>query len=804
MTGKSNGKFRIGEWLVEPDTGRVSRNGETATLRPREMDLLVCLARRPGEVRSVDDIMREVWAGVEVTNDSLYFSISQLRKVLDGASADTSVIETVPKRGYRLAAPVAECTPPGDDIDSKRSTPDDGATGTAGSGRPAKRAAIAAVAAIVLVAVVFATVDRSRGPDDPSDSFVAGRDSVANTGSIAVMPFVDLTPGSDYTYFSDGITEEILNRLTRVPGLRVAARTSSFTFKDSDADAVSIGRALGVSSILEGSVRKEGDRVRIAVQLIDAGTGFQVWSDSYDRDLVSIFDVQNEISHRVSDALKLALAGPPGEGGDRSGRPATAAALDEYLLGLEGLRTSSFESLRAAVAHFEAVLDIDPGFDAARVQLAETKLQILNTGASDDDSLIGEAGALVTGVLERHPDDSDAHRVYGVVLKWQEQWDKAREQFERALELAPSDSKAMTHLVHAALASGDLERARMLLDRAIRIDPFSDRILHSYTSVQRQLGATDLALEAAERAVALHPEKPNPAWMLGQLQMADIGQLAEGLGSFLASAARDPDDYEIAAYVAGGYLSLGMLAEAEPWIRSAEELGPDDAVTALSVRAVYELLQGNHRSARDAAERAITGGDYRFVAHSALTAPLLTLLGMEASRQGDVEEIADLLSNRVPGSVKYAGKFEGDDVAFRNLLALSNLPRRWYVSLAAAHSAAGNDAEARAALDKLRDARLDAVLAIRDQLRGDDYLLEAEVLAIEGDADGAFAMLDDALDNNLLFLWQVQYANNAAFTPLHEDPRWSGLLDRVESRIGTERRKAVNLVGMLGAAGRSP
>ena len=161
------------------------------------------------------------------------------------------------------------------------------------------------------------------------------------------MPFIDLTPETDYTYFSDGITEEILNRLTRIQGLRVAARTSSFTFKDSSADVIEIGRSLGVANLLEGSVRKEGDRVRIAVQLIDATTGFQLWSDSYDRQLTSVFEIQNEISRRVADALEITLAS--NGVGDRADHPASADVLDDYLLGLEALRTQTFESLARAV-----------------------------------------------------------------------------------------------------------------------------------------------------------------------------------------------------------------------------------------------------------------------------------------------------------------------------------------------------------------------------------------------------------------------------------------------------------------------
>jgi len=342
-------QFRLGKWLVEPSLGNLTANGETVSIRPREMDLLVYLAEQQGGIVTADDIITHVWAGVAVTNDSLYFSMSQLRKALDDDDGERSVIETLPKRGYRLLVPVEF---PAGNLSEETTIPVAAAEHTElpVAGRALHRTAFlygAPVVAALLLLVAAITWFRPAPPQ--VDEAVAQ----PAFNSIAVMPFIDLTPETDYTYFSDGITEEILNRLTRVQGLRVAARTSSFSFKNNELDVVEIGRSLGVSSILEGSVRKEGERVRISAQLIDATTGFQLWSNSYERELSSVFAIQNEISRRIIDALQLTLTAALPANADTAEPPMNPLALDEYLKGLEAHRSYSFESLRRAQDHFE-------------------------------------------------------------------------------------------------------------------------------------------------------------------------------------------------------------------------------------------------------------------------------------------------------------------------------------------------------------------------------------------------------------------------------------------------------------------
>jgi TolB-like protein/Flp pilus assembly protein TadD len=749
------------------------------------MDLLVYLAQNDGDVVTTDDIITKVWAGVAVTNDSLYFSMSQLRKALDDGDGEASIIETLPKRGYRLMVPVEYPVESKEEITANPQSgfvsdpgPDEVPVIPAASRRKPLRLGLG-VAAFVLVAVAAVNWFDS----EPKSIDVPVAQALAN--SIAVMPFVDLTPESDYTYFSDGITEEILNRLTRVQGLRVAARTSSFAFKYKESDIVEIGESLGVTSVLEGSVRKEGDRVKISAQLIDATTGFQMWSNTYERELSSVFAIQNEISRRIIDALELTLTAALAENGAGEDRVMNPLALDEYLMGLEAHRTYSFESLRRAEDHFETALQIDPRFSQARVQLARTKFSILNTGASIDNALIDEAEILLRDALNVDPENGAAHRVLALVHQSRRELDKAEQELNKALALAPSDSLAIVHLAHISMGRGDYDKSLTLLERAIRIDPFGDTALRTYGQAQQRAGLFSEARETYSRAIDLHPSNPNNSWMLGKLQVDHLGEIAGGLSSFLNSAALDEDDFEIAAYVAMTYLSLEMPGAAEPWLKRALADGPD-TVTSKSLEAVYLMLTGEKRRATQVAMDTLRDRPARFGSHSMLSDSLVIIAVDQLIEQGRADEAVALLEDAAPGRTEMpAIPLDGEREDEMDMH--SDIPRHWLVALACAYQAAGQQQKAIDTLGLVVAARVDSIDANQRQMQNNDYLIEAEALAIGGDTSGALERLELAVDANLYFNWQIRIGDNYAFAGMQSEPRFIAVLDKVKAKIRGER-----------------
>lgn len=773
--------LQVGKWRVEPARGRVCSDAGEGFLRPREMDLLVYLAEQHGRIVSAEDIMSKVWSGVEVTNDSLYFSISQLRKRLDEPDAEESIIETTPKRGYRLTVPV-ELVPEADEADAaSQDDPDRRSEETRLLRWLSNRHVLYGVIGAILI---VAAIGWFRGT---APSVTAG--SGTNTPStIAVMPLIDLSPDTDYTYFSDGITDEILNRLARVQGLLVAARTSSFAFKNSESSVKEIGGALGVGTILEGSVRKDGDRVRVSVQLIDADTGFQLWSETYERELRSVFAIQNEISRRIADALELTLTGDAG--GTESGELLVSdpGAVDEYLLGVEALRTYSFDSIRQAIRHFENVLRIDPTFTQALIQLAEAKLGLLKTGASYDMALVDQAESLVRQALERDPNSGAAYRVLSMISRWRGQWQESRDHVLKALELSPSDSVAMVTLGQIFIFHGELDAAGQAFERALRIDPYGASALMKYAWLKHRVGDIDEARATIERAMELHPTNPNLPWMLGRLQVSDLGDLAGGLKSFLMAAELDTQDYEIAAYVAMTYLTLGMPEAAKPWLERAMRDGPDTA-TSQAVEATYLQLTGEKLQATEISTTALRERDYRWIFHDLLFNNLIVIAARNLLDEGRVDYTVRLLEDTMPTAETILGM--GRIVDIEGKMMTMQEPAPWLVALAYAYAERGDSGKALELIENAVEVRL-AENAQRGVVpRNEHYLMEARVLAIQGDTEVALNRLEEAVRRDLIFGWQIQVAGDYAFRRLQSNPRFVSIVNRLEAKV--ERQRAIVL-----------
>jgi TolB-like protein/DNA-binding winged helix-turn-helix (wHTH) protein len=274
------------------------------------MRLLLCLAERAGEIVSIDDLLNQVWSGVIVTPDSVYQAVASLRRLLGDDPKQPTYIETVPRLGYRMVATVSPWadqsiaqTGSSRDSDSEHPTP-----ATTDAPTPGRRlragfmwAAGAALCLALVVAFMF-YVKVANNNHSISPAIVPQPQK-----SIAVLPFLDLTEGMKEEEFADGMTEELIDKLTKIPGLRVPAPTSSFYFKGKQIPIADIAKTLGVAYILDGSVRKSGARLRIAARLIRAESGYVVWSETYDRPLDDILMVQDDIAGEVTKALRASM-----------------------------------------------------------------------------------------------------------------------------------------------------------------------------------------------------------------------------------------------------------------------------------------------------------------------------------------------------------------------------------------------------------------------------------------------------------------------------------------------------------------
>jgi TolB-like protein/Flp pilus assembly protein TadD len=353
---------------------------------------------------------------------------------------------------------------------------------------------------------------------EPSSASSAAQSRALGQGrrpfSIVVLPFADMSPGRDQEYFCHGIAEEIINTLTRVPGLHVISRTSAFAFQGKDLEITEIGRRLRVGTALEGSVRKAGDRVRVTAQLVDAEDGYQLWSKRFDRELSDVFAIQDEIAATIVKEFRMALAGePPWK---RASLDVTAH--DAYLKGMYALNKWTDHAMRQALTGFRVAISEDPGFAPAYAALAEGYMWLYSgLGILPADDTVPHARWAVEKALELDPTLADAHKVRALVAM-NHDWDRkgAEEAIIRALQLGPGSASA--HLWNAwrlALLEKRHDEALLELEEAERLDPLDLQVKTQIGYVYHFHHEVDRAIAQFEKVVALEPSFAFAHYALG-------------------------------------------------------------------------------------------------------------------------------------------------------------------------------------------------------------------------------------------------------------------------------------------------
>jgi TolB-like protein/Tfp pilus assembly protein PilF len=352
-----------------------------------------------------------------------------------------------------------------------------------------------------------------------------GRASTASEDSIAVLPFVDLSAARDHDYFSDGIAEEILTALSKIDNLRVAARRSSFYFKDRQADLREIRDKLNVAHVLEGSVRRDDNRVRVTAELIDARNGFTIWSDTFEREMQSIFALQDEITRAIVDKLKLKLAIAP------QPQARSLAAYDSYLQGAFYSDKSTEEALRKSLEHFQHALEIDPRFSRAWTGTAKAWLWLADAYVAPREAYSKMREAALNA-LKIDKDDAEAHVYLGEtkrILDWN--MDGAAREFCRAVALDPKSTPSNYFSAAFFAAIGDRDKALQYLKRTATIDPASLWVNNAACELYRYFGLYDEALAAGERALQL-----DPAFIFGEPLLAalyrEMGRFDEAIALY--------------------------------------------------------------------------------------------------------------------------------------------------------------------------------------------------------------------------------------------------------------------------------
>ena len=404
-----------------------------------------------------------------------------------------------------------------------------------------------------------------------SDTRVA-EDEIDDTPSIAVLPFADMSPDKDQGYFCEGVAEEILNALTKIERLHVAARMSSFQFREGEGDIRQIGKSLGVKAILEGSVRKSGDQLRVTAQLIKVADGYHLWSRTFDQELKNIFAIQDEIATCIAQSLLDTLT-PVKTTASRDVR-----AYEHYLRGRQFFNRFRKKDIEFARQMFRQALDIDPEFALAWAGYADC-FSFLMMYADPRDSYCQEASDASEKALELGPELAEAHASRGLAFLISENFDQAEAEFETALELNPSLFEAYYYFGRTLFHRGDLQLAAELFAKAAEVNPddYQSRLLR--VQILRGLGRTDEALIEAKQGIA-------------------------AVEKHLES---NPDDARALHLGAGSLILSGQVERGEDWLRRALAIDPEDSVVLYNVACNYATL-GKTDTALDYLEKAIENG----------------------------------------------------------------------------------------------------------------------------------------------------------------------------------------------------
>jgi TolB-like protein len=494
----SHDQVRFGRFQLDLGRHELLRDGLPLAIGSRALDILCVLASAKGEIVSKDQLMARVWSGLVVEESNIHVHVSGLRRALDDGTGGATYVVTVPGRGYRLNGLEREPTLR-DDV----------------------------------------SLDETRAlPAKPS---------------IAVLPFTNLSGDPQQDYFADGIVEEITTALSRMRWLFVIARNSSFTFKGKAVDIKVVGRELGVRYVLEGSVRKASNRVRVSGQLIDATSGAHLWADRFDGGLEDVFDLQDQVTAKVIGAIAPKLEQAEMERAER--KPTESLdAYDYYLRGIASTYPGTKDRITDALLQFQKAIELDPNFGAAYGMAAWCHLWRHMNGWTEDQAIeFAETQRLARRAALTGKDDAVALCFGGLAL---------------------------------ALVTSDCEGGVALIDRALLLNPNLATAWNASGWVRAFLGETDLAIEHLEHAMRLSPLDPLMFMMHLVIGLAHfVGGRYPQAALWAGKALREQPNFIAATRLAAASFALsGQLVQAQAAVARALELDPDLRVSNLKDR----------------------------------------------------------------------------------------------------------------------------------------------------------------------------------------------------------------------------
>jgi TolB-like protein/Tfp pilus assembly protein PilF len=546
-----SGFYEFGPFRLDTRQRLFERDGERIPLAPKVLETLLVLVEMAGKIVEKEELLKRIWPDAFVEEGSLAQNISILRKVLGESMEGEPYIETIPKRGYRFTARFL-C-------------------------------------------------------QSPTDGFRSLADIGELIPSIAVLPFANMSGDPDQEYFSDGLAEEIINALAQIPGLKVTARTSTFAFRGRVQDITKIGQVLRVRSILEGSVRKSGNRVRVTVQLINTADGYHLWGCRYDRDLADLFAVQDEIAAAIVEALQVKLFGEPAA---RPYQP-NLRAYDLFLKGRHELSRITPESSARAKELLEEAIALDPGYSEPHAELGQYYYLRAASGRHPAGELMEAARAHAHKALELNATDPRAHALLCCVASvYDHDWNEAEHQFRLALAVDPVLPAIRGRCAFAYLLPlGCFKEALFHFERALEQDPLSPgRSFLVWTLVSA--GLYDRALAEARKCLEFDENQWFSLLAKSLILVQTGADLTEARLAAEKGIRAAPWCAGLVGLLAGILARMGEVASSEELVAKLRELPPAGLFW-------YQLLRTEIDAAADCYARMIERCDVEAILFAA-------------------------------------------------------------------------------------------------------------------------------------------------------------------------------------------
>jgi TolB-like protein/DNA-binding winged helix-turn-helix (wHTH) protein/tetratricopeptide (TPR) repeat protein len=574
---------RFGTFEVDFRAGELRKNGIRVKLHNQPMAVLEMLLEQPGEVVTREEIQQKLWGSDTFVDfeQGLNKAMNKLRDALSDSAESPRYIETLPRRGYRFIGPVAR---PEAEVVVVPPQP-------APRFLDGKKTLVAAVVILVAAAAVFWLGRRHSSPQPPS-----------RRAMLAVLPFENLSGDSGEDYFADGLTEEMIAQLgqLRPSSLGVIARTSSMRYKHTRETVAQIGRELGVNYVLEGSVRRAGQRVRITAQLIQASDQTHLWAESYEQPLTDILNIQREIAERITGSLQLELL--PGHAADAANERFDPDAYRKYLLARNEFRSGTREGARKAVAYLQEAIAADPNNGRLYAALGEV-YAASHTFYGTPREVMPQAKDAALKALELDPSLASAHATLGYVsLFFDWDWKRAESEYLRALEMNPSMPDAQLGYASYLATLGRFDEAIARVQQAYLVDPLAAESRSDALWIYYFSGRLLETVEQAQKTIEMEPQSALPHALLA-LADADLRQRAEAVRAAEEAVRLSEGGPSLVATAASAMARAGERDKASQVLDHALELAKREYVCRFIIAGAYVDL-GETEKAFDSLELA--------------------------------------------------------------------------------------------------------------------------------------------------------------------------------------------------------